>query len=277
MYLEILRGDPIAARMLVYVKGLLSPVDSLSKNGLRLPFRSRFAHIERVAGWALNLSEAEGGDIGVIAVASIFHDAGYRYGGEGHARRSATVFEEYTKTERVITVDDQSGVQAETAGLGTVDSAEIEQATPALAGAVEYAGIIQPALGVDGQNRAGRLRAAIGSAMSSEESRVKIRNVIALHSDKHLHGTELNPEAAVLMDADMLDEAGAMAVLFDCFFEAASPNFDYNGAYERVLARYGADAGEAARFHTGEGLRQHMTMRRYVGEFIKGLGNELGR
>ena len=243
-YLDILRGDPIASRMLGYVKDFLSPVDSMSKSGVRLPFRSRFAHIERVTGWALRLSETEGGDAGVIAIASIFHDAGYRYTGEGHAQRSATVFDAYAKTERV---DIDDGKRAD------------------------------PAPEADKCEGASRLPAAIRSAMSSAKSHAKIRNAIALHSDKHLPETELDRETAILMDADKLDEAGAMAVLFDIFTESASPEFDYDSAYDRILARYGADADEAGRFHTAEGLRQYMIMRRYVREFLVGLGNELGR
>ena len=78
------------------------------------------------------------------------------------------------------------------------------------------------------------------------------------------------------MDADLLDEAGATLVLFDCFIEAASIKFDYSSAYARILEHYEKDAKYEGTFHTDEGNRLYDEMRGYVGRFIKGLGAELG-
>ena len=235
-YMDLLRSDEFAASMLAYVKNLLAPVDSLSKSGVSLPFRSRFAHTERVTEWALRLSEAEGGDMGVISVAAIFHDSGYAYGGDGHACRSASVFDAYAA--ELLRADNFSPAAPIPRGAG--------------------------------------IARAIHNAVFTAESRDKIKEAISVHSSKDLPFQAVGAEAAILMDADMLDEAGAMKVLFDAFCETSEPGYDYRSAYERILAQYNADADEAGRYHTREGRRQYLKMRRYVGGFIRCLGDELG-
>jgi uncharacterized protein len=77
------------------------------------------------------------------------------------------------------------------------------------------------------------------------------------------------------MDADLLDEVGAMSVLWDCFNEASQPDYDYASAYRRTSARFDETANDADRFHTVEGKRRYQNMRVSVGVFLDSLREEL--
>ena len=239
-YMEMLRADPLASHMLGFVKDLLAPVDSMSKSGASLAFRSRYSHLERVTERALRICDIEGGDAGVIAVAAIFHDSGYCRGGDGHAWHSARIFDEYAAKHLPELL--RGGA---TSSVSLVSSVS--------------------------------LASSIYAAVASAASLLKIREIIAIHSDKQMPSGDISLEARILMDADLLDEAGAMSVLFDCFLEASEQVFDYNSAFERILARYLSEdeSVAAAMFHTKEGKRCFINTRRYVGEFINGLKDEL--
>ena len=267
-YLDILRADRLASHMLKYVENLLAPVDRMSKSGQIYPFRSRYAHVERVTEWALRICMEEGGggkasaDVGALAVASIFHDSGYHYAGEGHARHSVMVFNKYI-AEHLSNASIHNGGRR----LELYDSASMLNVCN-----YDYS---------DVDAFASVLQGAIHTAVASAASLNKIREIIATHSDKHIFDSSICFEAGILMDADLLDEAGAMAVLFDCYIEASSPDFDYYSTYERLSSRYSSggevEEAEAGRFHSAAGKRLHIEMRRYVGEFINGLKIELGK
>ena len=228
-YMDILRSDKLTSNMLDFVESLLAPVDNMNKSGHRYPFRSRYAHVERVTEWALRICEEEGGDAGILAVASIFHDAGYHFIGEGHARRSVIVFNEYIEKHR------NSFEKGHT-----------------------------------------KLSALVYSALTSASGLDEIRDIIAIHSDKILANGDISLEAGILMDADILDETGAMAVLFDCYCEADEPKFDYYTTYERISSRFANEGTDTANFHTKAGKRRFNDLRRYTGDFINGLKQELG-
>ncbi|MDR3121791.1 MAG: HD domain-containing protein [Clostridiales bacterium] len=104
-----------------------------------------------------------------------------------------------------------------------------------------------------------------------------VAEVIAAHSDKQLGNGELPPETRILMDADLLDEAGAMSLVWDCFTEAGQPVFDFDSAYERILRTYARFAASGPNFHTRAGLRLHGRMCRYVRAFLEGYAMELNR
>ena len=244
-YMDFLHTVDLSSRMLAYVKETLASVDSLSKSGIMLPFRSRYAHTERVTGQALRLSEKEGGDAGIIAIAAFFHDCGYSQGGENHASISARIFSSYARQNLPAVID-----QINAKNSDKIQCVKIADRFPDLA-------------------------TSLYAAATSEDSLKAIYDVIFVHSDKYLENNDLSLESQILMDADLLDEAGAMAVLFDCFTTASSPGCDYTAAYERILERYNAEKDEINRFHTEEGRRRFLEMRRYVGEFVKGLSEEL--
>ena len=232
-FLNILRSGAVSSHMLNYVKGLLAPVDSMSKNGQTLPFRSRFSHTEHVIEWALRICGPEGGDAGIVSVAGIFHDSGYSVKGDGHALYSANVFDAYMS-------------RFEPDRFPADDIGDI-------------------------------LITNVRSTLSSSISINKVRDVISRHSDKHLSCSELSLESRILMDADRLDEIGAMGVLFDCFVAAQSPAYNYNDAYDRICATFEKDGELDGRLYTESGAKHYMKMRRYIAGFISGLKEELGR
>jgi len=68
----------------------------------------------------------------------------------------------------------------------------------------------------------------------------KAQNIVAMvarHSDKHLLASPETPiELKVLMEADILDETGAMAVLWDCLVQGQKPEQSYDETYRHIVA-----------------------------------------
>ncbi|MBC8544618.1 MAG: HD domain-containing protein [Clostridia bacterium] len=64
----------------------------------------------------------------------------------------------------------------------------------------------------------------------------KVTWMIDRHSDKRYLTRTDNPlEFQLLLEADHLDETGALAILWDCMAEGANPNVTYGDAYEHIL------------------------------------------
>ena len=58
------------------------------------------------------------------------------------------------------------------------------------------------------------------------------------HQNKELlHRDNINKEVILLIEADCLDESGAMSILRDAISEGVSGNADYNKTYKRLLER----------------------------------------
>lgn len=255
-YIDALRTDAAVSGMFEHVKKLLAPVDALSKSGRVLTFRSRFAHIERVTEWALRIAERENCDRGVVAVAAIFHDSGYCYAGEGHAALSAQIFREYAVRCPGGAVSDSSNA------VSALAPDSVPAASPAVSANVPNDAVTA-------------ILSDVASTMASSRSVELISSVIAAHSSKDICNEDLPQETKILMDADLLDEAGAIAVLWDCFVEAAEPDYNYASAYLRMLARFEGGKRDSKRFHTAEGKKLNANMRRYVRAFLNGLKTEL--
>ena len=290
-YMDMLRKNEITAHMLGHTYALLAPVDTFSKSGRLFKFRSRLAHCARVAEWVLRFAEVEGGDIGVLAISAIFHDVGYHFEGEGHALYSARLFRAYADRFLASGAGNMATLAAgpealaalkkpadsRPAGSRPAGSRPAGSEPAGSAGSVSAAGSTSINCKAKQENeKENALSAAIRSAVSSKESINKIHDIILTHSDKHLPSRSLPLESNMLMDADILDEAGAIAVLFAVFNETESPAFDYYSAYARIKKQFDEDADMAGKFRTGEGLRHFNEMRRYIGGFIDGLGYELG-
>ncbi|MCL2164928.1 MAG: HD domain-containing protein [Oscillospiraceae bacterium] len=104
----------------------------------------------------------------------------------------------------------------------------------------------------------------------------EIAAVIAGHSDKDHESSLLTKEQMILMDADLMDENGAMRVLWDCFNTTEMVSFNYETAYKEIEKSYESLAGGAHLIHTGEGKRFYHEMCDYVEAFVRGLRLELG-
>jgi len=123
----------------------------------------------------------------------------------------------------------------------------------------------------------GMLPADILSANLTAQQIAEVSAVILAHSDKKLDCSLLTKEQMVLMDADLLDEAGAMRVLWECFMEAGKSQYDYVSAYKEIVKSYYELADDFAHLHTEEGKRLHLEMQDYIRRFVEGLRTELGQ
>jgi HD superfamily phosphodiesterase len=65
--------------------------------------------------------------------------------------------------------------------------------------------------------------------------RARARKIIALHGDKSLLVPETQRDALILIEADNLDEKGALDVLWDAMAEGARPQSSYEETYRRLL------------------------------------------
>jgi hypothetical protein len=256
--LEAVYQDPVKGQMLAYVKQLLAPVDKLSKSGKRFPFRSRFGHTERVLAWALRLNAAEpfygdyAAETEAIAVAAIFHDAGYSVQGDGHAKFSEEIFLDYAAAHRLYA----DWGQGPAGGAGTDGGGQ--------AGAGGGAG------------PAGDWGAAASRRQAARRLVDRIAETIAIHSDKELENQVLTRAQQILMDADSLDEVGAIRFLWECFLEAGKEEYGFESAYDRLTVSLGKLRDLApSKLHTGEGRRAAAAMLGYLEPFLAGLAWEL--
>ena len=65
--------------------------------------------------------------------------------------------------------------------------------------------------------------------------RAQARKIISLHGDKSLLVPETQRDALLLIEADNLDEKGALDVLWDAMAEGARPQSSYEETYRRLL------------------------------------------
>jgi putative nucleotidyltransferase with HDIG domain len=104
-----------------------------------------------------------------------------------------------------------------------------------------------------------------------------IVDIVSRHSR---HGSEANAtlEDRIVSDADLLDETGSIAILWDAMACALEPDPSYEKAYERSL-RMTAPLMTSLpqRLHTSTGKR--IAQRRFavVNGFLQSLESELGR
>jgi uncharacterized protein len=238
-YIEDVRNDADKRRMLEFVERRLRDVDSLTKSGKNFVFRSRFGHTKRVLEWALRINEGIGADPEIITVAAIFHDVGYSVSGEGHAGHSERIFRKYMEDEFAAINTGGTAIAHSDAIINTGGTAIAHNDA-----------IINTRIG-------------------------EIAAAISLHSDKSLDSSLLTAEQMVLMDADLLDEAGAIRVLWECFAEAGNERYDYMSTYQKIKNIPKSLTDDFALMHTDEGRRLHREMQEYVAAFISGLEYEL--
>lgn len=100
---------------------------------------------------------------------------------------------------------------------------------------------------------------------------------IVRHHIEHCKGDENALEARIESDADLLDEVGAMTVLWDGMGMGAEEEQSYGLARDRIRKAYdglikrGRDA-----FHTETGWRFYRERCAFLDEFLKHLNYELG-
>jgi len=115
---------------------------------------------------------------------------------------------------------------------------------------------------------------------SIEFEKSKRERVVSIvrHHIYHARGEENSLEARVESDADLLDENGAMMVLWDAMAEGAKPDCSFDSAFDRI-AKVSAkmnDSGLDA-FHTAAARKIAAERREFHRQFVNQLAYEMGR
>lgn len=172
------------------------------------PFRSRFDHIMRVYRWAIKLQAKEGGDLDIISLAALFHDAGWE--------------------------EDRPHWEV---------SAEI---------AVEYL-----------------------AEMDYDVAKIgRIGEIIMRHNDKDTT-EDLSLECRIVMDADLLDEVGAMSILWDSMATACEDEASYKKAYYRIKNYYRINQPKISRCKTATGRMEYSKRMKCIADYLNELEREL--
>ena len=102
-----------------------------------------------------------------------------------------------------------------------------------------------------------------------------VAHLVHHHSDKHLlkePGTPL--ELVLLMEADLLDESGAMSVVWDCLMEGAKPEQTFALAYRHIAEKTAAHLAEDI-VVTPQAKRFWEEKRQLVTQFLAHLESDL--
>ena len=83
-------------------------------------------------------------------------------------------------------------------------------------------------------------------------------------------------EAKIESDADLLDECGAMTVLWDCMAIGAQDQQSYQAAYERIKQHYEKLSKSKPALLTETGRRFLNDRVAFLGQFLENLELELG-
>lgn len=104
--------------------------------------------------------------------------------------------------------------------------------------------------------------------------------IVAIVRDhiRHARDDRASLEAKVESDADLLDETGAMTVLWDAMAEAAVADCSYDTAFDRVARACDrlSSASDTA-YHTPSAKRVFRERVRFLRSFVDHLAGELGR
>lgn len=102
----------------------------------------------------------------------------------------------------------------------------------------------------------------------------RIGDIIMRHNDKDTED-ELSLECRVVMDADLLDEVGAMSVLWDSMATACEEDPSYKKAYYRIKNFYQINQPKIRRCKTEAGRLEYMKRMRCIEEYLNQLEREL--
>ena len=116
----------------------------------------------------------------------------------------------------------------------------------------------------------------LGSIGYPEDRRTVIVGIVARHS-QHARHAGASLEEKIVSDADLLDETGAMAILWDAMACALEPSPSYDKAYERSL-RLTVPMRNVlpGRLHTAEAKRIALARFAVAEAFLGSLAYELG-
>jgi len=104
----------------------------------------------------------------------------------------------------------------------------------------------------------------------------KVAKAIRFHSSKNLSEKELSLEERIIIDADILDEVGAIAVLWDSMDVGSQDKQSYEIVYNRIINSYKAREITTKYLKTKEGKRLYKERLIFLKTYIKNLKYELG-
>lgn len=106
------------------------------------------------------------------------------------------------------------------------------------------------------------------------EKIAKIGEIIMMHSDRDTEA-ELSLECRIVMDADLLDEVGAVGILWDAMATAQEDEASYKRAYYRIKNFYRINKPKIKRCKTDAGRVEYNKRMQLIEEFIFQLEKEL--
>lgn len=103
-----------------------------------------------------------------------------------------------------------------------------------------------------------------------------VTDVIRFHSSKELSVNELVLEQRIIIDADLLDETGALTVLWDSMDTGSKKNQRYKIVYDRLLYSYKSNKKRYRYLKTEAGKGLYKERLNFLESFILNLKHELG-
>lgn len=102
-----------------------------------------------------------------------------------------------------------------------------------------------------------------------------VAGIIATHSSKKAEASQLTLEQRILIDADLLDEAGALSILWDAMDTGTQSDASYAAVYRRVRHHVKEREQEIAKTKTGEGKRLLTQRIHFVQQFLHNMELEM--
>lgn len=102
----------------------------------------------------------------------------------------------------------------------------------------------------------------------------RVGEIIMIHSDKDTEAV-LSLECKIVMDADLLDEVGAISVLWDSMATAIEDEASYKKAYRRIKSFYNINKPKVRRCKTDTARAEYLKRMQMLEAFIYQLEREL--
>ena len=103
---------------------------------------------------------------------------------------------------------------------------------------------------------------------------VRVGEIIMIHEDKDTD-KDLSLECRIVMDADLLDEVGAVGVMWDCMATALEDDASYKRAYYRIKEYYRKNKPKISRCKTDTARNEYNKRMQLIENYLYQLEREL--